>query len=579
MKPVGFRGYYEDELAYLRDLGTAFGQANPAIAGLLARQATDPDVERLLEGFAFLTGRLRQRLDQELPELSHGLLALLWPHYLRPIPAMTILQFVPDGAEPVAVPAGAAVGAEPVDGIQCRFRLCQDIEVLPARIVQAGIERVGGGAVLTALVRMNQGAPLAQMGGRRVRMYLHGDRDQRLGPRLLRALGSELAGIEVTSGSESRVLPASALRTVGLDPDAAVLPWPRAAAPGFRLLQEYLAFPEKFQFIELTLPRVLPPRADGVLLRFRLAHAHDLPTRIGAETLRLNCVPVANLYDGWAEPVPLAQDRLEYRLTPDAGGNPLARIHSVERMEGSVQGRADALPIPPFEALRHLRADQSGLYYRLRMRPAVLGRGAEAWVGFVDGADQPMLPRLDVVSTRIVCTDGEIAERVPLGAIRRAQAGSPASMAFHNITPVTPEAPPPLAGDTLWRLIAGLACSRAPLANLDALRALIAAHDFRAINDERQRRRLDLLLEGLVGLRAAPMRRLVQGIPVPGRQITLTVRESGFGGPEGAFLFGEVLDAFIAAHGGLNACHQLVLDGVENRAHFVWSPHTGSATA
>lgn len=60
---MSFRGYYEDELAYLRDLGEAFGRANPAIAGLLSRQETDPDVERLLEGFAFLTGRLRERLD------------------------------------------------------------------------------------------------------------------------------------------------------------------------------------------------------------------------------------------------------------------------------------------------------------------------------------------------------------------------------------------------------------------------------------------------------------------------------------------------------------------------------------
>lgn len=579
MRPIGFRGYYEDELAYLRDLGTAFGQANPAIAGLLARQATDPDVERLLEGFAFLTGRLRQRLDQELPELSHGLLALLWPHYLRPVPAMTILEFLPTTTEPVTVPAGAGVGSDPVDGVVCRFRLCQPIDVLPARVEHARLELVPGGAVLSLTVRMNPGAALTVMGGRRLRLFLHGDRDQRLGPRLLRALANDLAGIDFVCASDNRVLPAAAISLVGMAPEAAVLPWPLAGAPGFRLLQEYLAFPEKFQFIDIALPRIMPARADGLELRFRFSHAHDLPARITAENLRTNCVPVANLYNGWAEPVPLAQDRLEYRLIPDNGGNRLARIHAVERMEGSVQGQPAPIPVPPFEALRHLRAGQSGLYYRLRMRPAVLGRGAEAWVGFVDGADRPLLPRLDVVSTRIVCTDGEVAERLPLGAICRPQAGSPASMSFRNITAVTPEAPPPLGGDTLWRLIAGLACSRAPLADLDALRALIAAHDFRALNDERQRRRLDLLLEGLVALRATPMRRLVDGIPVPGQQITLTLRESGFGGPEGAFLFGQVLDAFIGAHNGLNACHQLVLEGLDSKARFAWPPRTELAAS
>src|SRR5215510_10937964 len=92
---MSFNRYYLVELAFLREMGREFVRTHPSLAPFLAGEGSDPDVERLLEGFAFLTGRMRQKLDDELPELTHSLMALLWPHFLRPIPAMSILQFQP----------------------------------------------------------------------------------------------------------------------------------------------------------------------------------------------------------------------------------------------------------------------------------------------------------------------------------------------------------------------------------------------------------------------------------------------------------------------------------------------------
>ena len=92
---VSFNQYYQRELTALRQLGSRFAERNPALAPFLGQAGRDPDVERLLEGFAFLTGRLRQKLDDELPELSHSLMHLLWPNYMRPLPAFSLLQFDP----------------------------------------------------------------------------------------------------------------------------------------------------------------------------------------------------------------------------------------------------------------------------------------------------------------------------------------------------------------------------------------------------------------------------------------------------------------------------------------------------
>ena len=69
--------YFQDELNYLRELGAAFSEYNPSLAKLLSEEGDDPDVERLFEGFAFLTGRIRQKLDDEIPEVSHSLIELL----------------------------------------------------------------------------------------------------------------------------------------------------------------------------------------------------------------------------------------------------------------------------------------------------------------------------------------------------------------------------------------------------------------------------------------------------------------------------------------------------------------------
>ena len=82
-----FNRYYESELRNLRKLSREFSLANPALAPMLASSSTDPDVERLLEGVAFLTGLTRQKLEDDFPEFTQEPLWILMPHYLRGIPA------------------------------------------------------------------------------------------------------------------------------------------------------------------------------------------------------------------------------------------------------------------------------------------------------------------------------------------------------------------------------------------------------------------------------------------------------------------------------------------------------------
>ena len=99
--------YFREELDYLRQLSKLLATEKPHLARFLAEKDADPDIERLLEGVAFLTGNLRQKIEDEFPELTHGLIKMLWPNYLRPVPAMTLIEYTPDmdkSSVPVLIP-------------------------------------------------------------------------------------------------------------------------------------------------------------------------------------------------------------------------------------------------------------------------------------------------------------------------------------------------------------------------------------------------------------------------------------------------------------------------------------------
>ena len=91
--------YYERELTFLRQMGAEFAAKYPKIASRLVLEpdkCEDPHVERLLEAFAFLAARVHLKIDDEFPEITEALLSIVYPHYIRPIPSMSVVQFQVD---------------------------------------------------------------------------------------------------------------------------------------------------------------------------------------------------------------------------------------------------------------------------------------------------------------------------------------------------------------------------------------------------------------------------------------------------------------------------------------------------
>src|SRR5262245_39513568 len=133
----------------------------------------------MIEGFAFLSARVRQKLDDEFPELAHSLIRLLWPHYLRPVPSMSILEFQPALnalRQSQLIQRGCEVQSINVEGTPCRFRTTQDVRLNPLSLEDAGIElrSTGSSRLKIGFKLWNEVKPEA-LNVERLRLYLHGD--------------------------------------------------------------------------------------------------------------------------------------------------------------------------------------------------------------------------------------------------------------------------------------------------------------------------------------------------------------------------------------------------------------------
>jgi type VI secretion system protein ImpG len=254
--------YYSRELQYLRELGGEFAKQFPKIAGRLgldAFECADPYVERLLEGFAFLTARVQLKIDSEFPRFTEHLLELVYPHYLAPTPSMAVVELKPDPRQAVLtegfpVPRGTTLRGNLPKGDQtpCEYRTAHDLTLWPLELTalshssylgDIGAIRLSGrrepkGAVRLRLETLN-GAPFHSLGVTRLPLFVRAP-DQ-LAMRLYELLMAGTVGLvfKEPGGSWREIVPDRSLGTVGFEDDEALLPYGIKSFQGYRLLHEY----------------------------------------------------------------------------------------------------------------------------------------------------------------------------------------------------------------------------------------------------------------------------------------------------------------------------------------------------
>ena len=484
--------YYEEELRFLRRLGAEFGKQHEEIAEALRlepNRCDDPHVERLLEGFAFLAARIHRRIDDDFLEISQSLLNIVYPHYLRPIPSMSVVEFRPDPdqggpSSGFLIEAGRNLVAPPTKGVRCRFKTCYDTTLWPIEVVgakwQAPHELEIGGHTrdLTAGLRLRlkcQGdLTFEDLGNlESIRFFLNGD--LALVSALYEALDNNCTGILLRGGdaseeSHTAKLPKAMLCPVGFGEDEGMLPYPRRSFLGYRLLQEYFTFPYKFFFFDLGgLDRLASVTQGNTAEVVFLIGPFEGPDRdqalarfVSKDTIRLGCTPVVNLFEGESEPIRLNQRRTEYRLRARGSKEFPPEIFSVDQVNAVTPSAPRRIPFAPFFSYRDQDGGEGGgrFWHERRHASTWLPGGAtDVSLAFVDQAGTTVYPEFPSASAQLTCFNGRLPSMLTMGSekgdLDLEGGGAPLRATVALMHPSEP-IQPPLDGSTHWRLISQL---------------------------------------------------------------------------------------------------------------------------
>ncbi|QIB51862.1 type VI secretion system baseplate subunit TssF [Pseudomonas sp. OIL-1] len=591
---MSFNHYYQSELSALRQQGKRFAERSPALAPFLGQSGRDPDVERLLEGFAFLTGRLRQKLDDELPELTHSLMHLLWPNYMRPLPAFSMLQFDPlkRSGPALMVERDTPVESRPIEGVTCQFRTAYATEVMPLALSQLDYSVKGDGALLNLRLSMTADGHLGDLNMRSLRLHLAGERyiSQMLYLSLLRHLQGislvllDKAGKPVTDASGAPLaalhIGSEQVTPVGFAEDQALIPYPLNTFRGYRYLQEYFAFQEKFLFVDVgglerirQLPADVLKQVRGMELRFDIRKSSLQRIRPTLDNVRLYCTPVVNLFSHDATPIRLDGRQDQYLLRPADYGSNQCGVFSVDRVTGWKPGGMGYEEYVPFESFEHdtsFDVDQARPHYSLRQQPSLLGDSQDTYLSF--GLRQ--VDHHETLSIELTCTNQNLPRQLALGDICLPSEETPEFLTFRNISAVTPCYAPPLHEDFLWKLISNMSLNYLSLANVEALKVILETYDLPRHYDKHAAKVSQRLLGGLKHIGHSHVDRLHRGLPVRGVRTELLMDPEGYLGEGDLFVFASILNEFFALYASLNSYHELVVKSTQGEV-YQWTPRMG----
>ncbi len=588
--------YYQRELEFIRRLTREFAQQFPAAASRLLleeNRAVDPHVERMIEAFALLAGRVHHKLDDEFPELTDALLGVLYPHYLAPIPSMSVVEFGLNAAQ-AQLPEGFVIPAhtqlktrDEFDGLRCQYRTGYPVTLWPVAVTEARLAPPPypqgwkppprTAAALRLQIECVSDIPFSALTLSRLRLFLHGDNAVIGG--LYELLFKHARQVvfrpleRATSLQPVVCEPRDALRPVGFESDEGLLPYGRQSFPGYRLLTEFFTFRSKFLFIDLCgFDKVhdagFQHKMEAVIFLERTEG--NLEQAVDASTFRLGCTPVVNLFDKTAEPKSFTQTRPEYLVVPDVAYPLGMEVHSVESVAvvDAAQGRSTEYQ--PFYSFRHGGGrDVNRAFWHAERRPAggEGDRGTDVYLHLVDLDFDPKAPAEGNLVVRTLCTNRDLP-------LKLQKAGDDLAFDWDFAGPITgvrclraptPALRPRSRKGAHWKLISHLSLNHLsltdPVEGRAALQEVLRLYDFSdpqsgmqlaAVNEQ--------MIDGVLSVSSRPVVRRT-GAPTSsgfarGVEVTIEFDEQKYVGA-GLYLFACVLERFLGLYVSVNSFSQL----------------------
>lgn len=597
--------HYNDELTHLREVGAEFAAEFPKIAARLSLEGlevSDPYVERLLEGFAFLAARIQLKIDAEHPRFVQHLLETVYPGFLSPVPSMMVARMRPDPLDPnlargFTLKRGSSLTSELVRGqnTRCEFRTAHEVTLWPIEIESVQYFSHAPDLPLAHL-------PVARQlrGGLRIKLKLHGglkfkqlkldklplfisapdDVAFRLHELVLgNTVGTWVAG-PANRSAASGFADADSVKPLGYDDDEALLPETLRGFSGHRLLQELAAMPQRFLFFEINdlarrLAAVDGAEAEIVVLFSRGEAA--LESLVDAGSLALFCTPAVNLFPKRLDRIQLATAGTggwEHHVVPDRTRPMDYEIHTLESVTGYGVAQVAEQAFMPLYASFHDAARNHGAYYTVRREPRMLSSrqrldgprsayvGQEVFLSLVDPQNAPYREDIRQLSVTALVTNRDLPTLLPGNSTTWVLDSAGPAGRIETLRGPTRPVQRLARGDVGWSMVSLLTLNYLSIAGEDPKRAASALRTLLALHGPEQDVAWAKQIESIQWLEA---KSVVRRLPFPGPltfgcgvEVTALVDELGFQGSS-AFLLGQVLDRFFARHAAANSFCETVL--------------------
>ncbi|MCR5224696.1 MAG: type VI secretion system baseplate subunit TssF [Alphaproteobacteria bacterium] len=455
--------YYQYELSYLRSAGSDFAKRYPKIArrlDLSHNESSDPQIERLIESFAFLTGKLQKQIDDQFPEIADALLGVLYKPLVLPTPSCVMVNFDVDYARAMknvgcTIPKGTQLHTTSSSGVMCHFMTSHDVRLWPMEIVSAEIvqkEHIPNYyARATYYLKIGIKYPTSVEQPRKLRFYINADA-------LLRGkIFSAIFSCDecVVYQKDKQFEFARAISPIGLEDDEALLPYPNTVHKGFRLLQEYFSFSEKFYGFDITLPENLDISGDGYLY---IPMGYNIFMQVAPHNFSLSSVPAVNLFPKVTEPLHLDYKQVEYCLVPDFRRYNSTEIYTIEKMVAVEPKSNDEIFIPEFFSCHHNTEDvKNGIFWKSRRKNSYIkdAAGEDVYISFIDTDFKPQFPADKIFYAYTLCMNRGVAEQIPVLGELQVELSAPIKRVYCLDRP-TVQLPSIQNGRSLWKLISAL---------------------------------------------------------------------------------------------------------------------------
>ncbi len=593
--------YYQQEMVYLHRAGARFVSQYPKIAqnlNLSEKGSADPHVQRLLESFAFLTGRLQKEIDNRYIQFTNTLLGVLYPQFVAPFPSSSIALFrlsphLGKQTSGYQVPRGTPLFTEAQENKTCRFMTTAPVELWPFEVTEATIMSVDDSPLssprlqtqwlLKIRVERYDGI-MSELSPPSLRFYISGDSVT------THCLYDSIFGylpedptpvfIQADTATSPTQLPDGSLVPVGFKEDESLIPYPYNSLDAYRLLHEYFVFPEKFKFIDINnfstagasrhvdiyIPLADRSRADKI--------------RVTQRNFILGCAPIINLFHKISEPIDLNYQSISYRLVGDQRNEDSTEIFSILKVVAAgVGGQEPEVFAPYFSYNYEVEAKDNGLFWHSTRSPSEIPDvlGTDVFLSFVDYNFTPQNPSTQAVYAYTLCTNRDLATYVPAGGTLQVEGMLPPTTITCLERP-TPQIQPSLSGESQWRIISQLSLNHLSLSGHQ--KAVLALKELLQLYSGFNRNKSHAEINDLVDINYKPVMRrwgcdawrgFIQGL-----SITLTINETPFSG-QGGYMLSTILNEFFSLYVSLNSFTELTListqsDGIWKR----WPAQIGS---